>query len=617
MPDTPYRVVLINMPFAHLGMPSIALTQLAAELERAHGDAVAVETLYLNLDFVAFMGDLSLYNHTHTGTALMTGIGEWFFRQAAFPDAPDNAEAYYARYYFGDDAETRALREAFEEKRAGLEAFLDALIDRYDLLGADLVGFTTLFTQTVASFALARRIKDRRADVLTVIGGASCDSVLGMEIAEHVPQIDAVFSGPALKSFPAFVGHLKAGDSTAGGRLPGVFTRDNVAGVHEAEAEGRAVLWGAEADINTCVPLEYDGFLEAFHATFPDGSMIPTLLFETSRGCWWAEKAVCSFCGLNGVQKKQRAMTPDHAIAHIESLYRYVDRCRVFMGVDTILPKGYTEHVFPKLSPPEEMVMFYELKADVSKEDIACLVASGVRAFQPGIESLSTATLKLMRKGTTAFQNILFLRHCAEHPVRIDWNLLAFSPGEDEAVYEKALVDMAHLHHLAPPTGAYPISFERFSRYFDAPDEFGLSLAPQDYYGLTYPFDEASVANMAYHFRDKNADTEHIDAWLDRLNAAVQHWSTRWLGQDGQPQARLCLLQDDGPLTVYDSRSGRESYVELTDEEMRLLERLEKPQAVNRLKDEFGEATDGMLDRFRAQGWVFEENRRLVSLVIV
>ena len=122
---------------------------------------------------------------------------------------------------------------------------------------------------------------------------------------------------------------------------------------------------------------------------------------------------------------------------------------------------------------------------------------------------------------------------------------------------------------------------------------------------------------MAYHFRDENADTEQIDCWLDRLNQAIQHWSDRWLGQDDLPQARLCLLKDEGPLTVYDSRSGEEVYTELTDDEMRVLERLDTPQALTRLQAEFGVATDAMLDRFRAQGWVFEENRRLVSLVIL
>ena len=43
-----------------------------------------------------------------------------------------------------------------------------------------------------------------------------------------------------------------------------------------------------------------------------------------------------------------------------------------------------------------------------------------VLEVQPGIESLSTSTLKLMRKGTTAFQNIRFFflvpeDCCTEH----------------------------------------------------------------------------------------------------------------------------------------------------------------------------------------------------------
>ena len=522
MSATPYRIALISMPFARLSMPSLALTQMEAVLKKRFGATVEVSVHYLNLDFSEYLGDRDLYEHCLSGDALLSGIGDWFFRSAAFPDVEDNAEEYYRRFYHARDEETQTLKHRLEEKRSGLNAFLDSLIDRYSLGGVDLVGFTTLFSQTVASFAMAQRIKMKAPEVLTVIGGAACEAEMGLEISEHVPQVDVVFSGPGLKNFPTFIGYLMEGEGKAWEPIQGVFTHDHRAYWREKNDNTGLLLLGEDSDINDLIPLDYSGFLDQLDARFPGGEVAPVLLFETSRGCWWAERSVCSFCGLNGLQMKHRALSPENAIKHLESLYQYVPRCRIFMCVDTILPKRYVRDVFASLSPPPEMTMYYELKVDISERQLGILVNAGVRAFQPGIESLSTDTLKLMQKGTTAFRNLMFLKSCSPHPVHLDWNLLIFSPGESESVYATTLALMPSLYHLAPPNGTFPISFARFSRYCDDPASFGLELKPQDYYGLTYPFDEASIENLAYHFIDSKADTACVDSWLQRMNAAYQ-----------------------------------------------------------------------------------------------
>ena len=596
-------------------MPSIALTQLAAVVKEQYGADVEVSIHYLNLDFAEYIGDVELYDHTHSATAFVTGIGEWFFRQSAFPEAEDNKDEYYARYYHSQDEATQDAWRRLEQKRAGLDAHLDSLIDRYQLLDADLVGFTALFSQTVASIAMARRIKARNPNLLTALGGAPCDAEMGLALAGQVDAFDAVFSGPALESFPRFVGHLLHDERDACDSIDGVFTqtnRDRWPGSGHTTEIG---ILGAPSDINAVIPLDYESFLDDLAQAFPDGSQRPALLFETSRGCWWAQRKACTFCGLNGLHMQHQNMTPENAISHIEALYHYFPRCRIFMGVDTALPKGFTEHVLPRLSPPEGMNFFYELRPDVTGEEIQVLVDAGVRAFQPGIESLSTASLKLMHKGVSSFQNIVFLKNCSAHPLRLDWNLLVFSPGEDEAIYAKALQDMPLLAHLAPPSGAYPIGFVRFSRYFEDPAAYNLDLSPKDFYGLTFPFDDQSVEDLAYHFTDNNADVDLINAWLDRLNAAVALWTERWLGSDEKPQAQLCFASDDTSWAVYDSRSGDPIETEVSEMEKSVLEALNKPHTLERLESEFGTEVQAMLDAFESRGWLFEENNRYLSLV--
>lgn len=624
MKSEPYKIALINMPFASLSMPSLALTQIAEVLDQEFGDKVSVGVHYLSFDFVEYMGGLDLYNHANLGAGFMTGIGEWFFRQCAFPAAEDNADAYFDRFYHTDDEETTAVRAAFSSKRETLADFLDQLIDRYQLDQCDMVGFTTLFSQTVASFAMAQRLKMRNPKIVTVVGGAACDGVMGMEFAEHVMQMDYVFSGPALVSFPGFVRDQMEGNLEACEAVNGLFTKNNQdrwpRGCDAVPEEKPLNLLGDDQDINQEIPLDYTGFLDKMDETFPTNGIRPVLLFETSRGCWWAEKAVCSFCGLNGMQMKHRNMSAESARKHIESLYQWMPRCETYMAVDTILPKGYTDDVFPRLSPPDNMKMFYELKVDVTEPEIKILSDKGVVAFQPGIEALSTSTLKLMRKGTSAFRNVQFLKNCSQHPVSLDWNLLIYSPGESERTYEKYQRDIPLMMHLAPPSGVYPIGFVRFSRYFNDPEEFNLDLKPQDFYGMTYPFDGESVFNLAYHFVDRNADTKRMDYWLERLNTDVQRWRTRWLGEDGMPQARLCLVGEGDDWSVYDSRSGIEEETPVSAITRKMLEAMaDTPRDALFLEKSMADVSGANVEQEVAlildKGWAFEENGRMLNLV--
>src|ERR1700759_3132337 len=96
------RIVLVNMPFADWHRPSVALSQLAAHL-RSFGDQVEVEVHYVNVDFALLFGPAEYQEFASNVGHGPTGVGEWLFRQVAFPDAPDNAEEYFRRY-FADDS---------------------------------------------------------------------------------------------------------------------------------------------------------------------------------------------------------------------------------------------------------------------------------------------------------------------------------------------------------------------------------------------------------------------------------------------------------------------------------------------------------------------------------
>ncbi len=606
------------MPFGSAEAPSIALTQLRAVLEERFGGRIKVDVLYVNLDFVSYMGGIENYRRMTSGHGRLSGAADWFFRRAAFPEIPDNADEYLGRFYFDEDEETRLTREVLVAKRPGVADYLDRLIESYGLAEVAIVGFTSLFFQTVASFALARRIKERSPGVVTVLGGAACEAEMGLEYVRRVGQIDYVFSGPALVSFPEFVERRLAGDVAGCEKIDGVFSRSNIVLVRVGgcgAGGGGLRATGADLDINRVVPLDYGAFLDRLEREFPGGEVRAMLLFETSRGCSWGEKVACTFCGLNGTAMRYREMLPGKALGYIREVLDHVPRCRFYLAVDTIVPGGYFGEVFPRLEAPEGVAMMYEVRSDLGEEELEALWGAGVYVIQPGIEALSTGTLKLMRKGTTAFGNIRFLKRCLRHPFRIEWNLLIGSPGEGEEVYEKYLSDLPLLWHLHPPGGAFPISFDRFSQYFERPGEWGLELRPHEYYGYAYPWEESVLAKVAYHFVEAGGDGGRLGVWLDRLNKAVARWWERWDGGGGAMRARLKLERVGGGYRICDSRGGEEVGYAVGDKTVQMLEYLELPRRMREVGAHFGEeAAEREVAYLRERGLIFEERGRMMGL---
>jgi magnesium-protoporphyrin IX monomethyl ester (oxidative) cyclase len=321
-----------------------------------------------------------------------------------------------------------------------------------------------------------------------------------------------------------------------------------------------------------------------------------------------------------------RAMAADQAIAQFESLFRYAPRAQRLrlQCVDNIMPKSYLAEVFPFIATPPNVGIFYEVKADLTEEDMRSLDRARVRWIQPGIEALATSTLKLMRKGTSSYQNIRLLQLCTLYDVWPYWNLLVGFPNEGEEVYEKYLADIPRLVHLPPPSGAHPVRFDRFSPYFVRPAEYGLDLHPLDYYGLIYPLDPESLMQLAYYFGDANQHRADYFLALARklgpLRDQVAAWRNRWEGNDAGTAPSLVMRRSLEGTTIYDSRSGEVEEYQIDELTQAVLEALATPKRAAALEAAIPQPHPAGLDRtiawLRARGLLFEEGDRLMSLVL-
>ncbi len=106
-----------------------------------------------------------------------------------------------------------------------------------------------------------------------------------------------------------------------------------------------------------------------------------------------------------------------------------------------------------------------------------------------------------MRKGTTGLRNVQLLKWCREYRIAVDWNLLYGFPGETDADYEAITAMLPRIRHLQLPGACGPIRLDRFSPYFQQPEQFGITdVRPMPVYRFLYPIEGLQHERIAYYF---------------------------------------------------------------------------------------------------------------------
>lgn len=534
----PLRVLLLSMPFAALERPSLGLSLLKARLRE---DGFRCDVRYLAFSFAEFLG-LEEYLWLHGELPYTAFAGDWAFTAALYGSSPERDAAYVQdilrdTWWLDDSSIARILRA-----RAYCEPFLDHCLRSIPWEAYDVVGFTSTFEQNLASLALARRVKDARPELTIAFGGANWEGEMGEELHAQFPFVDLVCSGEADESFPEALRALAAG------RLPrqtrGVVYRER----------GRSMATGPAPLVRNLDALpfpDYDDYLAALEASPAAAAITPVLLLETSRGCWWGAKHHCTFCGLNGGAMAFRSKSGERALAEIHSLRdRY--GIRTVSVVDNILDMRYFKTLLPLLSDePLDLELFYEVKANLTFEQVRQLAAAGVTRIQPGIESFSDHVLALMRKGTTGLQNIQLLKWCLEVGVKPEWNLLYGFPGETRGDYERMLPLFDTIDFLDPPSAYGPVRLDRFSPYHTDPAGFGMErLTPLRPYRHLYPFAGERLRRIAYYFDFEYADRRRPLEYAGAVIERVQRW------MDGGRSGGIWILRRDQRMVLVRDRRG-------------------------------------------------------------
>ncbi|HEU4422909.1 MAG TPA: RiPP maturation radical SAM C-methyltransferase [Pilimelia sp.] len=607
-----WPTVIVSMPFMGCRRPSIQLGLLKAIVE-AHG--FPVRTLHANLDFAARLGaDYYQLLSEHRGRL----VGDWLFSLEAFGDAaPDREDRLVEDFaddlsYLGGSRSER--RDALLQTRyRDVPAYLDALVETFDWSDVRVVGFSSTFQQNAASFALARRLKQRYPGIVTVFGGANFDGEMGLELVRAVDCVDMAVIGEGDVAFPQLLRALAAGTDPAA--VPGVARRvgDEVVATPPAAPLYR---------LDDLPAPDYDEYFTRAE----DLGLLPRvghrdvwLPFESARGCWWGAKHHCTFCGLNGSTMQFRAKSPNRVLAEFaEQARRY--RSFRFEAVDNILDVRYLNELFPVLIANEiDYEIFYEVKANLTRAQLRLLAQAGVRQIQPGLESLSSHVLQLMRKGVRAAQNVNLLRWARYYDIRASWNLIWGFPGETEQDYAEQARVIPHLVHLRPPVGFGPVWMERFSPLFTRQEDFGVHVCvPERSYHHVYP-DGIDLDRMAYFFDYEMKDSLPDDVYAD-LRRAVDEWSTAWKA-DEPPTLTYWSAPDF--LQIYDGRRpGREGTYTFEGPLAHIyLACSDRPTTASAVRNKLGqrlpvEAIQEAFDEFAHRGLMFLDGSLALALAL-
>jgi ribosomal peptide maturation radical SAM protein 1 len=569
--------VIIVPPFADPKMPVLGPSLLVAECIKKGIDC---RILYANL-ILAAMATPDRYNRlcyfgdTITGDALFAPYAFDCDKSAIF----SSLFASSGLSYRGGREERLECDEYLEADKL-VPAFLESVMDRVNEMDPSIVGFSSTVQQTMASLAIASRIKRVHPETITVLGGANVGDPMGPALLEAASMIDFVFSGEADKQFPHF-----CYDYFHNSALPA----------------SRQILCPA-LDLLDCAEIpDYEEYYRQIRS-FQDRGLLPPdwpelLLFESSRGCWWGDKCHCTFCGIDTRMFRYRQKSALRIAEELSLLGNKYD-IGMYAATDNIMPSDIEESLGRASFPKGRPTFFYEIKPNCAPHRLDALVRAGVTRMQAGIETLSTPLLKKMKKGLSALQNLIFLRESDSRLIDVTWNFLVNVPGEQKEDYRHLVEILPDIEHLQAPTSWQPVRLINNSPYIDRPEEFGIQqIAPNDIYRLIYPAG-TDYGKLAQHFQGTYPNLESSDPeFFAVLTGAIDRWVDRWKERDKRP--RLYLTQTPSKLPVIrDTRSvARTSFTLLNEQSLQLLKLLDRPTRRDSISDRFAATLMDLIDR--------------------
>ena len=619
LPPDGVPIVLVCMPFAQYKQPSIGLSLLKAELAQGGWSA---RVLYPNLRFARTIGT-AVYEKIASWYPTDL-LGDWLFSRALFGHSQDDdgylekvlrgGNPAHTQAYFGKrPLDRQAIRELLAV-RESVPGFLQDCTREILALAPKIVGFTSQFHQHTASLALARLLKEQDPGLFVVGGGANFRGPMGQEAVRQFPYLDAAVSGEADIVFPQLAERILSGQSVRD--LPGVFTRETL------DAEPEHLLYAPMVETLDLLPRpDTSDFEHAWQASEFGQQQTPRYLLETTRGCWWGTRQRCLFCGQASAQLVFRSKSAERAVQELVALSQAHPDSAVIVTDEIINPR-YFQTFLPEVARRQlgAKIVYFEVRPDLTKQQLILLRQAGTQRVEVGIESLSSPILRLIRKGVSALQCLQFLKWCRELGIAVVWNWLWGFPGEPAREYLRLSGVLPNIFHLAPPNYVGPFRLDRFSPYFEHPQENHLAdVDVYPAYRWVYPLPEDVLERLAYFFTYRTEPRQEVDRYTEPLAEQIVRWKAIY------PKSALAFVDEGQRLVLMDRRdlTQEESYTALDGSHRLLYLACDRVQTAARLtrvwqretgESQTPETVRTLLAPLVEQGWMAQEGDSYLSL---
>ncbi len=627
-------LLLLHMPFGINFVPSLALSLLNESVKRKGFSSIVK---YYSLRFTKLIGETK-YLQISTGRPMYHYLfGEWLFSKTLFENLPPDWKyikevlnsdfSRNLKHNPGMEKYTQEIVAWIPEIKYKAEIFINTCLQDVLSINPKIVGFSSSFQQNVASLSLAKRIKENMPETVIVFGGANCEGEMGVEIIKQFPFVDIVVSGEADETLPELVSKILKKENYT--EINGVVCKDNLH-LYDTGMVAPSMITNMDE-----LPIpNFDEYFEELKnnnltkinvfrvlrgSEFKDYT--PVVLFESSRGCWWGEKSHCTFCGLNGNSMLHRSKSALRALDEIKFLKKKYQINGLFV-TDNILDMSYFKDFVPALAESNlDLRLFYEIKSNLNKQQLTLLKEANIVDLQPGIESLNTHVLDLMKKGVKSIQNVQLLKWCKEFGIKPIWNLIWGFPGETNEDYDKTTELVAKISHLAPPNSISKLRLDRFSPNFNFPEKFGLKkIYPYHSYNYIYPFEEKILFNLCYFFDYHYDVAENFEITLDETRNKIYKWINNFAKVD------LFFIDKNDALVIYDLRGlkkefffilqNKERFLYLFCDKIQPLSKIKKEYAIHFNQEENENEVIEYLDSFIDKNLMIRENNSYLSLAI-
>jgi ribosomal peptide maturation radical SAM protein 1 len=637
MPKGRLDVLLVTAPWAELEAPSIQLSILKPIVEEM---GLTCEVEYANLIFGAMVGP-AFYRKFAVNRHLMF-LGERMFSEIAFGKGLVNQDLDLYLNYINDTNKEFAEASNSQENRTYLELivgkeyreiisrtikrdvprFMSKFREVVKKKRPRVVGFTSTFNQNVASLAMAKIVKQDSPDTFVIMGGANCEGPMGKALLSLSGDLDCVVSGEGEETIKSVLQRVireeKPPDLSG---IDGIIYRQ----------EGQFIVNKTASlitDFSHFPPMVCDDYfnqIEDLRGRY--GFVIPQgpVKFEASRGCWWGQRSQCTFCGLNGTRTRYRVKSQEKVLEELVAIARRFRRLD-FMATDNILNTALIPTLLRKLKElPYRLNLTLEIKATLTRAQVAELANSGVVEVQPGIESLSSHTLKLMRKGTSMLQNIQILKWLTEYSIGSVWNLLYGFPGETDGDFLSQHRLIPLIRHLQPPAGGrmFRIEMHRFSPNYDERFVRGFfNVKPLKDYSFVYPDKPEILSELSYFFEyELGGEDRRHEELVKYINEEIKKWV-----ESKSSLLKPVLIYQPGPgfFHITDTRSGQKVETDLIGYAREILLLCDRIMSYDGIVKAL-RTTSTEVDERRVQhalgtlvekGLIIEENRNYLSLCV-